>query len=157
MKSGTKTKKRTTVAAEIPISVCDIMKDNTSKIIKKLESQIPFSTQHYFDLYAAFLHSIDDVFGTCYIAEKQFFDKIGFDQNTLKSFKYLSDQFADALLTQIEMTGNLQKSHLQFQKSILDMYEQYTHSFVDSYWKSLTELNRFLENTKKTYKLEPQN
>ncbi|RJQ24396.1 hypothetical protein C4565_09885 [Candidatus Parcubacteria bacterium] len=157
MKSGTKTKKRTTTTAEIPISVCDVMKDNTSKIIKKLESQIPFSTQHYFDLYAAFLHSIDDVFGTCYIAEKQFFDKIGFDQNTLKSFKYLSDQFADALLTQIEMTGNLQKSHLQFQKSILDMYEQYTHSFVDSYWKSLTELNRFLENTKKTYKLEPQN
>ena len=156
MKSGTKTKKRTIATAEIPISVCDVMKDNTSKIIKKLESQIPFSTQHYFDLYAAFLHSIDDVFGTCYIAEKQFFDKIGFDQNMLKSIKYVSDQFTNVLLTQVEMTSNLQKSHLQFQKSVLGMSEQYTHSFVDSYWKSLTELNRFLENTKKTYKLEPQ-
>ncbi|HXW01786.1 MAG TPA: hypothetical protein VD828_00235 [Candidatus Nitrosotenuis sp.] len=155
MKSGTKTKKHTTAKAEVPISVCDVMKDNTSQIIKKLESQIPFSTQHYFDLYASFLHSIDDVFGTCYIAEKQFFDRIGFDQNMLKSFKYVSNQFTNALVAQIEMTSNLQKSHLQFQKSILDMYEQYTHSFVDSYWKSVTEFNRFLENTKKTYKLEP--
>lgn len=157
MKRSTKIKKHTTATAEVPISVCDVMKDNTSQIIKKLESQIPFSTQHYFDLYASFLHSIDDVFGTCYVAEKQFFDRIGFDQNMLKSFKYVSDQFTNAFLTQIEMTGNLQKSHLQFQKSILDMYEQYAHSSVDTYWKSFTELNRFLENTKKTYKLEPQN
>ncbi len=157
MRNSTKTKKHASAKADMPISVCDIMKDNTSKIIKKLESQIPFSTQHYFDLYAAFLHSIDDAFGTCYIAEKQFFDKIGFDQNMLNSFKHVSDQFTNTVLTQIETINNLQKSHLQFQKSFLDMYEQYNHSFIDSYWKSLTEFNRFLENTKKTYKLEPQN
>ena len=150
MRNSTKTKKHTSAKADIPISVCDVMKDNTSKIIKKLESQIPFSTQHYFDLYAAFLHSVDDVFGTCFIAEKQFFDKLGFDQNMLKSFKYASDQFTNSILTNIEMTNNLQKSNLQTQKNFLDVYEQYTHSFVDSYWKSLTEFNRFLENTQKT-------
>jgi len=150
VRNSTKTKKHTSAKADIPISVCDVMKDNTSKIIKKLESQIPFSTQHYFDLYAAFLHSVDDVFGTCFIAEKQFFDKLGFDQNMLKSFKYASDQFTNSILTNIEMTNNLQKSNLQTQKNFLDVYEQYTHSFVDSYWKSLTEFNRFLENTQKT-------
>lgn len=134
----------------ISISVCDVMKDNTSKIIKKLEAQIPFSTQHYSDLYTLFLHSVDDIFGTCYLAEKQFFDRLGFDQNALKSFKMLSDQFTNAFLTQIEMTNNLQKSQLELQKNLLHMYEQYLHSLVDSYWKSVGDLDKFLDGTKKT-------
>ncbi|MEO9308701.1 MAG: hypothetical protein ABI337_00210 [Nitrososphaera sp.] len=133
---------------DVDISVCDILKDNTSKIIKKLESQIPFSAQHYSDLYTLFLHSVDDIFGTCYLAEKQFFDKLGFDQNALKSFKMLSDQFTTAFVTQIEMTNNLQKSQLELQKNLLHMYEQYLHSLVDSYWKSVVDLNKFLSGTK---------
>jgi hypothetical protein len=139
-----------TVESDVPISVCDVMKDNTSKIIKKLETQIPFSTQHYSDLYTLFLHSVDDIFGTCYLAEKQFFDKLGFDQSALRSFKMLSDQFTGAFVAQIEMASTLQKSQLELQKNLLHMYEQYMHSLIDSYWKSVGDLSRFLESTKKT-------
>lgn len=139
-----------TAESDIPISVCDIMKDNTSKIIKKLETQIPFSAQHYSDLYTLFLHSVDDIFGTCYLAEKQFFDKLGFDQSALRSFKMLSDQFTTAFVTQIEIASSLQKSQLELQKNLLHMYEQYMHSLIDSYWKSVGDLTRFLESTKKT-------
>ncbi|MEW6043398.1 MAG: hypothetical protein AB1608_03970 [Thermoproteota archaeon] len=139
-----------TAESDIPISVCDIMKDNTSKIIKKLETQIPFSAQHYSDLYTLFLHSVDDIFGTCYLAEKQFFDKLGFDQSALRSFKMLSDQFTTAFMTQIEIASSLQKSQLELQKNLLHMYEQYMHSLIDSYWKSVGDLTRFLESTKKT-------
>jgi len=130
------------------ISVCDVMKDSTSKIIKKLESQLPFSAQHYSDLYALFLHSVDDVFGTCYLAQKQFFDKLGFDQSTLRSFKVASDQFAGAIMSQIEMANGMQKTQLEFQKNLLNMYEQHMHSLIDSYWKSVGGLNKFLESTK---------
>jgi hypothetical protein len=133
---------------DITISVCDVMKDSTSKIIKKLESQLPFSAQHYSDLYALFLHSVDDVFGTCYLAQKQYFDKLGFDQTTLRSFKAASDQFASAIMAQIEMAGGMQKTQLEFQKNLLNTYEQYMHSLIDSYWKSVGGLNKFLENTK---------
>jgi len=65
---------------ESKISVCDVMKNNTSKSIKKLESQIPTLVQQYSDLYSAYLHSFDDIFGTCYIAEKEFFNKLGIDK-----------------------------------------------------------------------------
>ena len=47
------------------ISVCDIMKTNTSKVIQKFESKIPPRFQQYSDLYAAYLHTIDDLYGTC--------------------------------------------------------------------------------------------
>ncbi|TFH02755.1 MAG: hypothetical protein E4G77_01735, partial [Nitrosopumilus sp.] len=58
---------------EEKISVCDIMKTNTSKVIQKFESQIPSKFQQYSDLYTKFLHTLDDVYGTCYISDKEFF------------------------------------------------------------------------------------
>ena len=61
------------------ISVCDIMKTNTSKIIQKLESQIPSQFQQYSDLYSSYLHTMDDVYGTCYMSEKKFFDNLNID------------------------------------------------------------------------------
>ncbi len=77
------------------ISVCDVMKDNTSKVLKKMESQIPSYVQEYSDLYAEYLHTFDDLFGTCYISEKQFFDNLGFDQETLKTFDNYSKTLAN--------------------------------------------------------------
>jgi len=59
------------------ISACDVMKENTSKVIKKMESQIPSYVQEYSDLYTEYLHTFDDLFGTCYISEKQFFWQVG--------------------------------------------------------------------------------
>ncbi len=75
------------------ISVCDIMKTNTSKIIQKIESQAPAKFQQFSDLYTAYLHTLDDVYGTCYISEKEFFDKLNIDQGVLKSFQEYSKAF----------------------------------------------------------------
>ena len=80
-----KTETKSETKPEEKISVCDIMKTNTSKIIQKFESKIPPRFQQYSDLYAAYLHTIDDVFGTCYISEKEFFDKLNIDQGILHS------------------------------------------------------------------------
>jgi len=88
------------------ISACDIMKDNTSKIIKKMESQIPSYVQEYSDLYTEYLHMYDDLFGTCYISEKEFFDKLGFDQETLKTFDNYSKTLTNFYSSQIEMSTN---------------------------------------------------
>lgn len=40
------------------ISICDVMKNNTSEIIQKLESQIPTYAQLSSDLYTKYLHMI---------------------------------------------------------------------------------------------------
>ena len=59
---------------EEKLSICDIMKEDTSEVIKKMESKMPSMFQSYSDMYTKYLHTLDDVFGTCYIAEKEFFD-----------------------------------------------------------------------------------
>ena len=87
---------------EEKISVCDIMKTNTSKVIQKFESKIPPRFQQYSDLYAAYLHTIDDVYSTCYISEKEFFDKLNIDQGVLHSIQDYSKTLTDTYLAQID-------------------------------------------------------
>lgn len=70
---------------EEKLSVCEIMKEGTSEIFKKVESQMPLLFQNYSNLYAQYLHVLDDTFGTCYIAEKEFFDKLNIDQENPKT------------------------------------------------------------------------
>ena len=66
------------------LSICDIFKDNTSRIINTLEMQIPSHFQIYSDMYKEYLHLINDIFGTCILSEKEFFDKMKIDNNLIK-------------------------------------------------------------------------
>ena len=123
------------------ISVCDIMKSNTSKSLKKLESQIPTLVQQYSDLYSAYLHSLDDVFGTCFIAEKKFFDKIGFDQKTLKAFQEYSDTLTNLFSTQVDVGSSFLKSYVEMRMSQIDSFDKYMHAMMESYSKILSQIN----------------
>jgi len=128
------------------ISACDVMKDNTSKVIKKMESQIPSYVQEYSDLYAEYLHTFDDFFGTCYIAEKEFFDKLGFDQGTLKTFDNYSKTLANFYSSQIEMSTNYLKDYVKMRISAIKSYDRYLHVMMDSYAKSLSQFNSVTKN-----------
>ena len=119
------------------ISACDIMKDNTSNVIKKMESQIPSYVQEYSDLYTEYLHMFDDLFGTCYISEKEFFDKLGFDQETLKTFDNYSKTLTNFYSSQIEMSTNYLRAYVKMRISAIKSYDQYIHAMMDSYAKTL--------------------
>lgn len=131
------------------ISICDVMKGNTSKTIKKMELQIPSLVQQYSDLYSAYLHSFDDIFGTCYIAEKEFFDKLGIDNKTLKTFKEFSDILTRNHSTQVDSYTNFLRSYVQMRISALNTFDNYVHVMMDSYSKVLSQANSALEKTAK--------
>ena len=123
------------------VSVCDIMKNNTSKIIRKMESQIPTYTQLYSDLYTKYLHTIDDLYSTCYVSEKEFFDKLGMDKTTLGAFDAYWKFITDMTLSQIELTTNFANMYVQFRLSALDSYDKLIHLMMDSYAKAWTQFN----------------
>ena len=106
---------------ENKISVCDIMKKDTSKIIQKLESQIPSNFQQYSDLYTAYLHTLEDVFGTCYISEKEFFDKLNIDQGILAAYQKYSNTLTEAYLNQIDLFSKIKDPGCPCKKH--DQYE----------------------------------
>jgi len=126
---------------QVKISICDVMKDNTSKRIKKLESQIPSYFQEYSDLYTEYLHMFDDLFGTCYISEKEFFDKLGFEQETLKTFDNYSKTLTNFYSSQIDMSTNYLRDYVKMRISAIKSYDRYMHVMMDSYAKTLSQFN----------------
>lgn len=130
---------------ENQISVCDVLKNNTSKIIKKMESQIPATVQLNSDLYSEYLHTYDDLFGTCYIAEKNFFDKLGIDQKTLKSFDDYSNTMTNFYSSQIEKATNFLGIYVKMRISAIKSFDRYMHVIMDSYAKTLSDYNSAVE------------
>ena len=124
------------------ISVCDVMKGNTSEIIKKFESHIPSLIQNYSNLYTAYLHVFDDLFGTCYIHEKEFFDKLNIDQKFLEQLKDNSESIKNSYLENIEMTTKFLDDQLKIRISAIQSFEDFAHVVMDSYAQTLSQFNR---------------
>lgn len=124
------------------VSVCDIMKGNTSEIIKKFEYQIPSMVQNYSNLYTAYLHLFDNLFGTCYINEKEFFDKLNIDQAILKQLKDNSDSIKNRYIENIEITTKFLDEQIKMRISAIQSFENLAHVMMDSYAKTLSQFNR---------------
>lgn len=139
-------------------SVCDVMKNNTSKVIKKMESQIPTLVQQYSDLYAAYLHSFDDIFGTCYIAEKEFFDKLGIDKKTIKAFENYSETLTNLFTPQIDAYTIFLRDYVKMRISAIDSFDRHIHVMMDSYSKILSQVNSNMDKvTRKAERNSPTN
>ncbi len=132
------------------VSVCDIMKNNTSEIIKKIESQAPSLMQKYSDLYMTYLHTMDDISGTCYISEKEFFDKLNIDQGILKETEKFSSVLTTMYLNQIEISSKYLEAHVQMRVSALKTYNNFTHVMMDSYAKTLSQFNNSIDSSLNT-------
>ena len=83
------------------------MKEDTSEVIKKMESKMPSLFQNYSDLYTEYIHMFDDIFGTCYIAKKEFFDNLNIDQGVLIQIKANSESVRKNYVQNIDMNAKL--------------------------------------------------
>ena len=117
------------------------MKEDTSEIIKKMESQMPSMFQNYSDLYTAYLHMIDDIFGTCYIAEKEFFDKLDIDQGILKQIKANSESMRKNYAQHLDMSSKLFDEYIKMRISTIRSCDSYVHAMMDYYAKALSQFN----------------
>ncbi|MDH3279108.1 MAG: hypothetical protein OEL84_04275 [Nitrosopumilus sp.] len=127
-------------------SICNVWKGNTSKIINKLELQIPSHFQIYSDMYKEYLRSIDDIFGTCVLSEKEFFDKLNINPNFMKNLRISSNLLSDIWINQIENYDNYLKWYSQMRISGIKSYEKFMHAMMDSYSKTLSNLSKNMKN-----------
>jgi len=134
-------KKQAGSSEKFTFSVSDVMKNNTSEIIKKIESQIPTYTQLYSDLYTKYLHIIDDLYSTRYVSEKEFFDKLGIDKAALGAFEMYWKSITELTLLQIDMATNSAKMYVQFRLSTIDSYDKVVHLMMDGYAQAWAQFN----------------
>lgn len=106
------------------VSICDMMKGNTSEIIQKMDSTIPTYVQLYSDLYKKYLHIVDHFYDTCYLSENEFAGKVGMDDVSLTMFDAYWKLVKQMVLFQIDMNENMAKSYVQYRFSVLDSYDE---------------------------------
>lgn len=126
-------------------SICDIMKGNTSAIIQKMESQIPVNFQIYSDMYKEYLHMIDDLFGTCYLSEKEFFDKMNMDDRILKIMDSYGKTYTEIYSSQIENYSSFLKWYSKMRTSGMRSYDKFAHVMMDSYAKMISDFSKKLQ------------
>jgi len=127
---------------EEKLSICDIMKEDTSEVIKKMESKMPSMFQNSSDMYTKYLHTLDDIFGTCYIAEKEFFDKLNIDQGTLRQIKNNSELMRKKHIENIDMAAKLFNDYVKMNISAIKSFDDYVHVMMESYAKTLSQFNK---------------
>jgi hypothetical protein len=131
-----------TNSSENESSICDVLKSDTSEIIKKLESQAPSTFQNFSNLYAEYLHMFDDLFGTCYISEKQFFDKLNIDPKILEQLKGNSNSLKKSYLEMIDMNTKYWDEYFKMRISTMKSFDIFMHTMMESYAKTLTQFNK---------------
>jgi len=124
---------------------CNMMKNNTSTLVKKAQSQIPTYVQLYSDVYTEYLHMVDDLFGTCYIAEKQFFEKFNIDSTTMKVLSNYMNSLTNVYSSQIDMSTDFLKNYSQIRIAMIKSYDSYMHTMMDIYAKTLAQINTTIE------------
>lgn len=129
------------------LSICDIMKKDTSEVIKKVESQVPVLFQNYSDIYTQYLNSLDDIFGTCYIAEKEFFDKLNLDQSILRQIKENSKIIKENYFKNIETSTKFFDQYTKMRMEMIKSFDTYMHTIMESYVKTLSQFNKYVEKS----------
>lgn len=123
------------------ISLCDVLKTDTSEIIKKLEAQAPSIFQNNSNLYTQYLHLFDDMFGTCYISEKEYFDKLNIDPKILNQIKENSESIKKNYLNLIDMNTKYWNEYFKNRISAVKSFDSFIHTMIESYAKTLSKLN----------------
>lgn len=137
--SQKKTVESEDITADKPaISVCDIMNTNANNLIEKIESLLPTNMQMYSDFYSECLHSLQDLFGACYISENEVLPKMGINQKSVQSFDVYVKTITKSTMTQIEMANNIQKTYLQTQILAIKTIDEYIRLMLDYYARTLS-------------------
>lgn len=123
------------------ISVCDLLKNNTVKIIRKYETQTPIYVQMYSNYYDEYLHSLEEIFGTCYISEKNFFDNLGFDEKTLIAADKFWNDFTETTISNIDIYTNFRKTQFDMMITGMKTLNDFVQMGMDYYAEILSHIN----------------
>ena len=104
--------------------------------------------QNYSDLYTKYLHLFDDIFGTCYIAEKEFFDKLNIDPGILRQIKTNSESMKNNYVQNIDMMAKLFDEYVKMRITAIQSFDNFVHVMMESYTKMLSQFNKSIKSPK---------
>lgn len=120
-------------------SFCDVLKENTSEVILKLESTLPSYIENFSVIHSEYLRIARDLFSTCYIAEKEMLDTFGIDQRIIEEFNTYLQMITKATVSQIGILNNLQKMFFSNAITAMKSYDEYVRLGLGMYSQMIAE------------------
>ena len=111
-------------------SISQILKNNTHKFTKKLESQLPLKMQQFSELYTAYLHSVNNTFDSCITCEKELFEKLDMDKGLIKAFGKYTKVCTDSTLQQMDYYAQFRKYSTDAQLSAMKSWDNFMTSMI---------------------------
>jgi ribosome-binding protein aMBF1 (putative translation factor) len=111
-------------------SISQILKNNTHKFTKKLESQLPLKMQQFSELYTAYLHSVNNTFDSCTTCEKELSEKLGMDKGLIKAFGKYTKVCTDSMLQQMDYYAQFRKYSTDAQLSAMKSWDNFMTSMI---------------------------
>ena len=109
-------------------SISQILKNNTHKFTKKLESQLPLKMQQFSEIYTAYLHSVNNTFDSCTTCEKELFEKLDMDKGLIKAFGKYAKVCTDSTLQQMDYYAQFRKYSTDAQLSAMKSWDNFMTS-----------------------------
>ena len=111
-------------------SISQILKNNTHKFTKKLESQLPLKMQQVSEIYTAYLHSVNNTFDSCITCEKELFEKLDMDKGLIKAFGKYTKVCTDSTLQQMDYYAQFRKYSTDAQLSAMKSWDNFMTSMI---------------------------
>ena len=111
-------------------SISQILKNNTHKFTKKLESQLPLKMQQFSEIYTAYLHSVNNTFDSCITCEKELFEKLVMDKGLIKAFGKYTKVCTDSTLQQMDYYAQFRKYSTDAQLSAMKSWDNFMTSMI---------------------------
>lgn len=125
------------------VSRPSIMNESTSEIIEKIDSKIPTYVQLYSDLYKKYLHIASNFCTTSFLAQKEFFDKMGVNNTRLATFDAYLRSVKQLVLLQIDINENMIQSYVGHRLMALDFYDQMMSRNIANFVKMFSLFNDY--------------
>lgn len=122
-------------------SVCDVWKDSVHKVITKTEYQTPIYIQAYTQMHSEFLRSIDSLFGTCYIWQKRYFDKIGINESVINAYGELCQRTTENVMEWMDAYASYKKFQANTIVEYMKTGNNYLHWWIDMWGKTMSFWN----------------
>jgi hypothetical protein len=116
-------------------SISEILKNNTHKFTKKLESQLPLKMQQFSELYTAYLYSVNNTFDSCITCEKELFEKLVMDKGLIKAFGEYTKVHTDTMLQQMDYYAQFRKYSTDTQLSTMKSWNSFMTSMMEYNFK----------------------
>lgn len=118
--------------AEEDQSTFDMIKENTSKVMSKMDSQIPLYVKMHSDIYRRYRHMMDDFFDAGYALERAELDILFRNDGTRKAAETTTRLYSNALLANLGMYGEFLKWYAHAQRANMRAMDNIYHGFMKS-------------------------